>query len=143
MMKVQASNADRLHDHLHAITIHILQPSGNSFPCQITLGHTVQEVKESIKRILKFSPGHVLKLIHGKRELTDSLKTAKDCGLAHGDTVSMIIYKPNTYAAHLATLNEHKDERGGACWKEEVAYPGFFSRSRPVLPAPFSPEDDV
>ena len=64
----------------------------------------------TIKTSLKFGSGHVLKLIHGNQELTDSSKTAKECGLGDGETVSMLVHMPNTYAAHLAAQSARKEQ---------------------------------
>ncbi|CAE7241714.1 unnamed protein product [Symbiodinium sp. CCMP2592] len=83
------------------ITLQLLQPSGRSTSCRVSLQDRISDVKMRVKDMLFKSSGYV-RLIRDGEELLDIKSTVKDNGLSDGQTITVIFNQSYTYASFRA-----------------------------------------
>ncbi|CAE7241708.1 unnamed protein product [Symbiodinium sp. CCMP2592] len=80
------------------ITLQLLQPSGRSTSCRVSLRDRISDVKMRVKDALSMRSGYV-RLIRDGQELLDIKSTVKENGLSDGKTITVIFNQSYTYAS--------------------------------------------
>ncbi|CAE7207589.1 unnamed protein product [Symbiodinium necroappetens] len=80
------------------ITLHLLQPSGRSTSCRVSLRDRISDVKMRVKCALSMTSGYV-RLIRDGEELLDIKSTVKEHGLSDGETITVVFNQSYTYAS--------------------------------------------